>query len=1237
MKSKITDSIEPESKKTKNNIIHQNQNFFERKLFPILFLLTQNQMSNIYSCILCLVLEGFQLMIYPFQKRFKGIWKGGGLFDSISQYFQFLKIAPFFEDNQELYFLMFYLLIVIYVLSFFLLALMLFCFHEKKKPKFLWVFRILSFPFSEFGYASILPAIELTVSIYYCNNQTNKVYYAHHLNCFSEAHNLHMIVAGIFLTIYVIFYSFTIYVVCDIRKNDLLFFGKKTSYPDLVLFFVKVFLSIINAAYNNDGYEIAVIFLTFFLALVAMLFYIFYSPYYNDVIMTMKLIISSIFCCTEGILFFSYFVRKTRYTGALPLFCASSIMIAGFFLYSTGKKINVSKLIVSPNQILTQNEFINHLRSIESISDNSEDNPRTKEIFLYAYIEKYEESCIEKNCFLKQYINNNKNILLLYQHIDQLYNFAINKFPLSIELRFGYIIFLISKLKKKQKAKIELEKIKIQCNPGLMEKYGIFLLSKELEGSGISNEKNDFYFNMLYTNFKSIFRQKLTDVAMNYMFFWNLLLSSYRNISQDLTKLSCIGNKISELNKEIEEMVKDMQKINPHDKDTEKLLFTYQVDILNQKIEKEKLALLNSKEDTSENYFEDDKSFQKAITKENKIIILSAEEKNIGTITNISLNACSIFGFTKDEILGQNINMIIPKIFHSNHESMLKARINKINSNSLFQDEGKNFLFQSQEKIVFGYSKTKYLIPISLKVFAFKNEEEKCFFLGNLNYYKKLSASDANTCFILVNTNYIIQNFTSNTENLLELRSSCLNGTCDITSYIKEFNEEYLKLLIEKNETKKKEEDKSKIIIKHNLLKEKFSKPTIITWKIPSSCSSLYNSTILSHKHQKELDFGSNISTLNGEEIYGQVGLVSKKQSVNLIVKSFVMTIQKIKISGNTCGYVFKFEKIKANSAQKMRKNSIDNRLKLNYSHNNTSNDESEIFQTNNGSDVGIQNENASSDFTLQLLSQKTKSNDVQFIFDIQNMSYKLKNFDMQQKTQSNDYREIIKSKAIKKVEEITKTNIKPENSESSKEESEYSETDEDVQSSSFKSEEAEGKSEHNSVNVFTNNFSIQYYRVKNLETIKYMKYDFNKNMVLEVPKDIPKNISTVEETLEKEKLKTEEYILQAKKEVEEQAQNKSSYISLQNQNNKKEFMKMKSNSNIKLSNQVQVSNPDFKTELLEREISNEIKKKRYTFISSLYQAIYFAHDYFSFRRVNIFFVVLTSWRIWVNRAFTIS
>ena len=54
-----------------------------------------------------------------------------------------------------------------------------------------------------------------------------------------------------------------------------------------------------------------------------------------------------------------------------------------------------------------------------------------------------------------------------------------------------------------------------------------------------------------------------------------------------------------------------------------------------------------------------------------KYLILSSKKNNIANIIDCSYNLCHVFGYKKSEIIGKNINILIPELFHRTHDKLL--------------------------------------------------------------------------------------------------------------------------------------------------------------------------------------------------------------------------------------------------------------------------------------------------------------------------------------------------------------------------------------------------------------------------------------------------------------------------------------------------------------------------------------------------------------------------------------
>ncbi len=57
-------------------------------------------------------------------------------------------------------------------------------------------------------------------------------------------------------------------------------------------------------------------------------------------------------------------------------------------------------------------------------------------------------------------------------------------------------------------------------------------------------------------------------------------------------------------------------------------------------------------------------------------IILSSEDEKLGNIIASNLTACNMFGYTKQEMLGRNIKILMPNLIGVKHDTFLANYLN---------------------------------------------------------------------------------------------------------------------------------------------------------------------------------------------------------------------------------------------------------------------------------------------------------------------------------------------------------------------------------------------------------------------------------------------------------------------------------------------------------------------------------------------------------------------------------
>ena len=786
------------------------------------------------------------------------------------------------------------MVLLIYMVLFFYTCIL---FKNNKFNK-RWILEILNIPFGLVGNAMFLPLLQTLAAIFYCDSKTKHLSYISEMKCWSLEHIIHSILGGLALIILITFEIFNIYTFSDIRKNSFSCTSKKSNEADLSLILLKIYVVAEDAIYAREGYDFSVILISAAICFFVAYNYFYYRPFYNKTIMTIYLCLISVLAYSYLCLIACYLLRNSNFDGGIGLFFCGSLMIIIFLIGSSVKMVDYGLVIMIPLAIKTERIFLDKLEMLEMLLDLNEKD-RKCHIMLDGYIGVHEDSCAIKSCPLKEFLKTGNQRYLL-RHIEDIYLLGVSRFPTSVTIRLGYVQFLLNKLHKRKQAENEILEIEDRCDANYNEQFCIYQLNRMIEATALDKsagkDEASVFAEMKFISMQKNFKQDVNDAVINYLEFWNLLMISSANIVKDLGKLADVGDKIAKLNGEINEMYKELTKINPNDKELNQLYTSYQINILNN------IDFVNTNNDKVEEIKDIDDSNQ--VIKENKTIIISANPENFGIITNISLSACSLFGFVKEEMVGQNLNLIVPEIFQKPHNKLLKNRANTINQENIFG--GKDDKQLMKEISQFAVNKARYIVPFSAKIYSIQGERGELNFLAAINQGGNTISSS--TCYVLTNEQFLIQNFSANGINLLNLHSNMLNGTCEILKYIKQFQEE----LIARNIEIEKEHIKiSKLDLKKGILNRKFNKPTVVNWSLRSQKFMEKNNIISDDIYKSPGGKYTEFSTVNNtkkEDNDVFLGGGDNDNSNANAKKTFILTIEKCKFGKVTYGYLFRFE-----------------------------------------------------------------------------------------------------------------------------------------------------------------------------------------------------------------------------------------------------------------------------------------------------------------------------------------
>ena len=783
----------------------------------------------------------------------------------------------------------------------------------------------------------------LLLSIFKCI--TGKLYYGSKISCEINIlvyFNAPLSVIAMIIQIFLSYLTISMYYNADfiIEGNDLL--KKRTSIPDIIFLFCKIIIIITFVFDKEKEYEHWGILFSICLITGFNVYGNLFLQHYENLIIQKFHDFYSLFLFWGFLcLFISNIFKSWEFDGGFYLFIFGLILIIIYcFSYSkTYKEI----FYFNYNDMNTSNDYLNCIKEYINVIGKKEVS-RDNSMILSSFIEKSEENCINKNCPLKKYLESLSkgfdSIFLLLQYAQKLFKIALNKFPNDITLKIHYIIFLLTTINQKKNAQKELASIKLNFI-SFDTNFKIYRCKRYIEEYNSMNniegeqgiENNDILKEIEYKNNCNEFRRLLSKSSSLYYDFWSSLYSSHLQGNEDFKKLNDIG---AELNKLIEKIEKTFEKLydtKKNDLTIIKLYESYARNILNNKEKYEKYYNISMNlitDNKIDNREKDYSNFDLKIlneTDEYNFLIISANEENKGTIINMSLNACSILGYHKQEIIGKNMNILIPEIYHNLHNKLFN-KITEETTTEFFESlsNKKIYIPKFLEFSAFGRNKSKYLIPLVFKMFFVQTEDSELVYVVDFSRKDKIN-NDINMqlCCVLTDNNLIIQTFTSNCVEKLGLNSNIINSNYDITSFIKNFNDELqsIRTISNKelsefeasgmksndnsfkdinNNNNKNDKSYEKLKLKRKTLKLKYNCQRIITWKINNNKNSEYKSDL--EKKQMSSLFSPNINKKQTYDI---------NENNNKLQTKFLLEVIEAYISGKHVGYYFYFQNIKSN------------------------------------------------------------------------------------------------------------------------------------------------------------------------------------------------------------------------------------------------------------------------------------------------------------------------------------
>ncbi|EGR33954.1 PAS domain S-box family protein, partial [Ichthyophthirius multifiliis] len=224
-----------------------------------------------------------------------------------------------------------------------------------------------------------------------------------------------------------------------------------------------------------------------------------------------------------------------------------------------------------------------------------------------------------------------------------------------------------------------------------------------------------------------------------YLEFWNKLQEE----QPDIRKLLILGSKINKMVGKVKQLYSELEEMNQNNIKILNCYYFFLKEIVNNNTEGnrilEKIEYVQKNSQINKQFSEKKIKYDQNTS----IIQISGNINTLGQITNTNNETSKLLGFSKNELLEQNIQKIMPKIYGDFHNSFILQYLNT----SVSKIMGK------EDRIVMFLDKKGYIIPCILMVKVLPNLNEGIQIVG---FFKDIQQEKINNQENQYNMHYII-------------------------------------------------------------------------------------------------------------------------------------------------------------------------------------------------------------------------------------------------------------------------------------------------------------------------------------------------------------------------------------------------------------------------------------------------------------------------------------------------
>ena len=702
--------------------------FIERaklRVFSIFFKLLHNRVTGFNFAALMMMLMFLQMIGFVFNRRMEYKFDDS-LYEPMSVVFEYIRIYPALESSKSVtnYWLVFYMICPLMLLY---IAMMVYMNYSLKIGKFYFVLpiKVLRLLNSLLFWVGIMPITDMLSSIYKCSG-------GHHIIvtdmiCWEGIHILYIIIFTLLLTFFILVLFLIALFFNEANPYSTDMFARFNTNLELVLTIYRIIVCLILQFVDDEKYQLLHAGILLVGSLYLVYNYVRTLPFVHQGIsevygygMVSFFWVSVILSITELM-----DIYGVTYRGHCILIIIGIVVLIPLIQKQRSILMNELLLNYTHLTIKTEADFENYIFRLTKLIVIQHVEPMEK-IILDGIIIYHKTICFSAECPLnrndtiylpktrKTYVPNESptsiHYILLLAVLQAMFKEYLELENRGARIHIFYSHYLFANIGNIHQALIQIGMGK-HLQPSLQENFNMFWLKQQLELTlkenhkileETSKKKLVTYDLTLALKFESYHNQLKTNIERStnsHLEFWTHLES----LTPDFNTLHKLGLTAIQESWKVIEIWKKLYKINSMHPDALSLYGQYLREIHADEEEGDKLvkkALDLKSQSLDENRISD--AYEVLFASDSAVVMMSGNLESQYLVTHTTSGINKLLGFGKNEIIGNDVDILMPVLFRKNHKKWIDA----------YFQTGKEIVTNA-ESVCFGYNKSEHIVYVN--------------------------------------------------------------------------------------------------------------------------------------------------------------------------------------------------------------------------------------------------------------------------------------------------------------------------------------------------------------------------------------------------------------------------------------------------------------------------------------------------------------------------------------------